>query len=155
MKHPFLIVMAATLFVGCAAQKRTIPVQNYQLIAAQEVAANKCAELGYMDFQVAAAAKNFAAQALNSWAYDPQAYQSAFANMTSRAAVAPPTKSQCDAFSVSVIQHSQQQQQAYQQQQLALQQQQQLNQSLQAIQNAAPKTTYCNKIGWQTVCNTY
>lgn len=155
MKHPLFVVLAATLLLGCAVQKRSIPFQNYQLIATQEAAANKCAELGYMDFQVAAAAKNFAAQDLNSWSYDPATYQAAFANMTSRAATEPPTKSQCDGFSVSVIQRTQQRQQAYQQQQLALQQQQQLSQSMQAIQNSMPKTTYCNKIGWQTVCNTY
>lgn len=152
MKRSIVVIFSAAMLCGCSTAKPTIPFANYQRIAIQEVAANKCTELGYMDFQVAAAAKNFAAQDLNSWSYDPQIYQSVFASANSQAASSPPNKSQCDAFAVSVYQRSQQQQQAYQQQQLALQQQQQLNQS---IQNATPKTTYCNKIGWQTVCNTY
>ncbi|UXY09921.1 hypothetical protein N7922_18980 [Kosakonia sp. ML.JS2a] len=155
MKYPLVVVIAAATLVGCATQKPTIPYQNYRRIAVQEVAANKCAELGYMDFQVAAAAKNFAAQDLNSWTYDPVVYRSVFATVAASAATNPPGKSQCDAFSVSVIQRNQQQQQAYQQQQLALQQQQQINQSMQTLQSTMPKTTYCNKIGWQTVCNTY
>jgi hypothetical protein len=53
------------------------------------------------------------------------------------------------------VQRQQQEQRSYQQQQLAAQQQQALSQSLQTIQNSMPKTTYCNKVGWQTVCNTY
>lgn len=35
------------------------------------------------------------------------------------------------------------------------QQQQSLNNSIQQMQNSMPKHTYCNQIGWQTVCNTY
>lgn len=152
MKRAIVMIFIAATLSGCSTAKPVIPWENYQRIATQEVAADKCAEQGFMDFQVAAAAKNFAAQDLNSWRYDPQVWQSVYASVSSQADTSPPGKSQCDAFSVAIYQRSQQQQQALQQQQLALQQQQQLSQS---IQNAMPKTTYCNKVGWQTVCNTY
>lgn len=155
MKRFLITAALATLLAGCATPKPTIPYVNYQRIAVMDVGASKCVSLGYMDYQTAAAAKNFAAADLNSWTYDPVFYQTTFAEISAGAEKAPPSKSSCDELSVIVAQRAQQQQNAYQQQQLAIQKQQQLNQSLQNIQNSMPKTTYCNKIGWQTVCNTY
>lgn len=155
MKRLLITAALATSLVGCATPKPTIPYANYQRIATMDVGANKCVSLGFMDYQTAASARNFAAADLNSWTYDPVFYQTTFAELTAGAEKKPPTKSECEGLAVYVTQRVQQQQQSYQQQQLALQQQQQLNQSLQNIQNSMPKTTYCNKIGWQTVCNTY
>ena len=154
MKRFLLTAAVATLLVGCAQPKPTIPHDNYQRIALMDAGASQCVSLGFMDYQTAAAAKNFAAADLNSWTYDPVYYQTTFSGLMAGAEKTPPTKSQCEGLAVYVAQRVQQQQQSYQQQQLALQQQQQLNQSLQNIQNSMPKTTYCNKIGWQTVCNT-
>lgn len=82
-------------------------------------------------------------------------YQTTFNEMSAAAEKTPPTKAQRDSFAVAIVLRQQQEQHNYQQQQLAAQQQQALSQSLQTLQNSMPKTTYCNKIGWQTVCNTY
>lgn len=155
MKRFLLTATLAAVLVGCATPKPTIPYANYQRIALGDVAANKCVSLGFMDYQIAAAAKNYAARDLNSWTYDPVFYQTTFAEISASAEKTPPTKAQCDSFAVAIVQRQQQEQRSYQQQQLAAQQQQALSQSLQTIQNSMPKTTYCNKIGWQTVCNTY
>ncbi len=140
---------------GCATQKQQMPYENYQKIALYEVAADKCVALGFMDVQTAATAKNFLARDLNSWSYDPMLYQNAYAEKVKMADATPPQKAQCDSYAVGIAQRQQNEQTAYQQQQLAAQQQQAYSQTMQAIQNATPKTTYCNKIGWQTVCNTY
>ncbi len=155
MKHTIFVVAVVTFLSGCTASKPAIPFENYNRIASMEVTANKCVALGYIDYQTAASGKNLAARALNSWTYDPAVYQTVFLNVSGGAEVQPPNKAQCEEFAVYIIQKQQQDQQAYQQQQLQIQQQQQLNQSLQNIQNTMPKTTYCNRIGWQTVCNTY
>lgn len=37
----------------------------------------------------------------------------------------------------------------------AAQQSQQIDQMIQGIGNIVPKTTYCNRIGYQVMCNTY
>lgn len=155
MKRFLLTATFAAVLVGCATPKPTIPYANYQRIATFDVSADKCVSLGFMDYQIAAAAKNFDARDLNSWTYDPVIYQAAFAQMAAGAEKTPPTKAQCDSFAVAIVQRQQQEQRSYQQQQLAAQQQQALSQSLQTIQNSMPKTTWCNKVGWQTVCNTY
>lgn len=155
MKRFILTATLAAVLVGCTTPKPTIPYANYQRIALGDVAANKCVSLGFMDYQIAAAAKNYAARDLNSWTYDPVFYQTTFAEISASAEKTPPTKAQCDSFSVAIVQRQQQEQRSYQQQQLAAQQQQALSQSLQTIQNSMPQTTYCNKVGWQTVCNTY
>lgn len=152
-----MIAALTTILAGCTTPKPTIPYQNYQLIAGWEVVSNKCVSLGFMDYQTAAAAKNFAAQDLNSWTYDPMIYQSVYAGLNAQveSAKEPISKQLCDSFAVSIAQRQQRAQQAYQQQQIAMQKQQIFNQEMQNIQNSMPKTTYCNKIGWQTVCNTY
>ncbi|MEN3754716.1 hypothetical protein ABC733_24840 [Mangrovibacter sp. SLW1] len=143
------------ILAGCASQKPTIPYQNYELIALKEISASKCLSQGYMDLQTAAAAKNFAVVDLNSWTYDPAIFQSVYAGVESKAKDQQIPKETCDNFAIATVQRQQQQQQAYQQQQIAAQQQQAYSQTMQTIQNSAPKTTYCNKIGFQTVCNTY
>ncbi|MFQ1682658.1 hypothetical protein ACK08B_22705 [Pantoea dispersa] len=155
MKSILAVVGLSLLLAGCATQKATIPYQYYEQIAFKEVGANKCLSQGYMDLQTAAAAKNFAAVDLNSWTYDPVVYQSVYSGVVSKTANQQVPKEVCESFAIATVQRQQQQQQAYQQQQIALQQQQAYTQTMQAIQNAAPKTTYCNKIGYQTVCNTY
>ena len=155
MKRFLITAAISASLVGCAQPKPTIPYENYQRIALMDAGASKCVSLGFMDYQTAAAAKNFAGADLNSWTYDPVFYQTTFSGLMAGAEKAPPSKSQCESLAVYVTQRVQQQQAAYQQQQLAAQKQQQLNQSLQNMQNSMPKTTYCNKIGWQTVCNTY
>jgi len=155
MKSVITIIVLSFALTACANQKATIPYENYGKIALQEVGANKCLSQGYMELQTAAAAKNFAAIDLNSWTYDPGVYQSVYSEVVSKTANEQVPKEACDSFAIATVQRQQQQQQAYQQQQIALQQQQAYSQTMQAIQSAAPKTTYCNKIGYQTVCNTY
>ncbi len=125
-------------------------MQNLQLIASNEVTINECVKRGHMDYQVAAAGKNLLGNALNSWSYDPNAYQVTFASYTQQAQNIAIDKPTCDMLAVSIVQQHQQQQQLAQQRQ-----QQQFNQSMQALRDSTPKTTYCNRIGSQTICNTY
>ena len=147
--------MTTLVLAGCVVQKQQMPANYYDQFAARDFLANKCASLGAMDYQLAAAAKNYNARDLNSWAYDPMLLQSSFSRMTTVLGNTNPTKDQCSSFAIMIAQRLQNDQSAYQQKQLAAQQQQAFSESMQAIRNSAPKTTYCNKIGGQTVCNTY
>lgn len=56
--------LSSVLLVGCATPQPTIPYVNYQLIALADVAASKCVSPGFLDYQIAAAAKNYAARDL-------------------------------------------------------------------------------------------
>lgn len=140
---------------GCATQKQPMPLAYYQDISAREAAVDQCVSLGFMNYQTAAAAKNYNIQDLNNWSYDPGMYQNAYAESTKRVDAKPLQKKDCEHLNVAVIQRQLNEQKDYQQQQLQAQQQQALSQSMMAIQNAAPKTTYCDKRGNHTVCNTY
>ncbi len=155
MKRILSVALLTLLTAGCATQRPAIPYQNYEQIALIDVGANKCLSQGFIDLQTAAAAKNFAAADLNSWTYDPRVYQNIYSSVVAKTAEHAIPKEACDGLAISTAQRQQQQQQALQQQQLALQQQQAYSQTMQAMQNSMPKTTYCNKIGFQTVCNTY
>ncbi|TCW49488.1 hypothetical protein EDC53_10330 [Phytobacter diazotrophicus] len=125
--------LPSVLLVGCATPQPTIPYVNYQRIALADVAANKCVSPGFLDYQIAAAAKNYAARDLNSWTYDPVFYQTTFNEMSAAAEKTPPTKAQCDSFAVAIVQRQQQEQHNYQQQQQAL------SQSLQTLHNRCRK----------------
>ena len=111
--------LPSVLLVGCATPQPTIPYVSYQRIALADVAANKCVSPGFLDYQIAAAAKNYAARDLNSWTYDPVFYQTTFNEPSAAAEKPPPTKAQCDSFAVAIVQRQQQEQHNYQQQQLA------------------------------------
>lgn len=151
------LTVAALLFLlaGCATQKKVIPFQYYNEIALREAVTDACVSQGVMDYQVAAAAKNFNAADLNSWQYDIATYQNAFSEAINTVRAHPPQKATCQGIIIGVMQRQQRNQQAYQQHQLELQQQQIFNQNMQTLQNSMPRTTYCNKIGSRTVCNTY
>lgn len=135
------------VLLGCAVQKQQMPLDVYQKLAVREILADKCVSLGLMDFNTAASAKNFDARDLNSWAYDPAIYQSYFSKVSVAMQSTPVDKSICDQYSVNIAQRQQLEQAAYQQQQLAAQQQQAYSQTMQALQNAAPKTTYWGSEG--------
>lgn len=155
MNKKVTVLMISLIACGCTSKKPEMPYDNYQRIALLDVAADRCVSLGFMDVQIAAAAKNYLGQDLNSWSYDLMLYQNAYAEKVKMVNATPPQKEDCDTYAIGVAQRLQREQSAYQRKQLAAQQQQAFSQSMQAIQNSKPKTTYCNNIGGQTVCNTY
>lgn len=152
-----LIITAVCTLVlsGCATQKQPMPFANYHDISYRDAAVEQCVTLGFMSYQMAAAAKNFNAQDLNSWSYDPGLYQNAYAESVKQVNAKPLQKADCERLNIAIAQRQLSNQQAYQQQVLAAQQQQAMSQSMMAMENARPKTTYCNKVGNQTVCNRY
>lgn len=150
-----IIAVCVLVLSGCAIQKEPMPLANYHDISYRDVAVDQCVTLGFMNYQLAAAAKNFNAQDLNSWSYDPVLYQNAYAESVKQVNAKPLQKADCERFNIAITQRQLNNQQAYQQQLLAAQQQQAMSQSMMAMENARPKTTYCNKVGNQTVCNRY
>lgn len=151
-----LIIAACVLVLsGCATQKEPMPLANYHNISYRDAATEQCVTLGFMNYQMAAEAKNFNLQDLNSWNYDPALYQNAYAESVKQVNAKPLQKADCDRLNIAITQRQLNNQQAYQQQLLAAQQQQAMSQSMMAMENARPKTTYCRKAGNQTVCNSY
>lgn len=151
-----LIIVACVLALsGCAIQKEPMPFANYHDISYRDAAVEQCVTLGFTDYQMAAAGKNFNAQDLNSWSYDPGLYQHAYAESVKQINAKPLQKTDCDRLNIAITQRQLNDQQAYQQQLLAAQQQQAMSQSMMARENARPKTTYCRKVDDQTVCNSY
>lgn len=132
-----------------------MPLEHYHGISYRDVAIDQCVTLGFMNYQMAAEAKNFNAQDLNSWSYDPGLYQNAYAESVKQINAKPLQKADCDRLNIATTQRQLNNQQAYQQQLLAAQQQQAMSQSMMAMESARQKTTYCHKVGNQTVCNTY
>ncbi len=150
-----IIAVCVLVLSGCATQKQAMPLANYHDISYRDVAVDQCVTLGFMNYQMAAAAKNFNAQDLNNWNYDPVLYQNAYAESVKQVDAKPPQKVDCERLNIATTQRQLSDQQAYQQQLLAAQQQQAMSQSMMAMENARPKTTYCHKSGDQTICNRY
>lgn len=148
-------ILCLFMLMGCAAEKKEMPMQYYHDIAMRDAVVDSCVTHGWMPYAVAASAKNFNAADLNSWRYNPSLLQSTAAEVQQSVSIRPPVKADCEHLVVSVLQRQQQQQQDYQQQQLALKQQEVFNQSMQNMQNSMPRTTYCHRSGSHTVCNTY
>ncbi len=132
-----------------------MPLATYHDISYRDASVDQCVALGFTDYQMAAAAKNFNAQDLNNWSYDPSLYQTAHAESVKQISVQPLKKADCDRLNIATTQRQLSNQQAYQQQLLAAQQQQAMSQSMMAMENARPRTTYCHKSGNNTVCNSY
>lgn len=151
----FIITLCALVLSGCVTQKQAMPLSYYDDISYRDVSAEQCVSLNFMNYQTAAAAKNFNLQDLSRWNYDPALYQNALAQSAKRIDSKPLQKKDCDNLAIAVTQRQLQDQQNYQQQQLAIQQQQATSQSMMAMENARPKMTYCRKERNQTVCNTY
>lgn len=149
------LAIIAVVLSGCAIQKQQMPFQYYQEISSRDAAVDQCVSLGFMSYQTAAAAKNYNLQDLSNWRYDPVTYQNALNESTQRLAGKPLQKKECEHLNVAIIQRQLADQRNYQQQQLAAQQQQAMSQSMMAIQNATPRTTYCDKRGNHTVCHSY
>ena len=150
-----IIAVGVLVLSGCAIQKQAMPLANYHDISYRDVAVDQCVTLGFMSYQIAAAAKNFNAQDLNSWSYDPVLYQNAYAESVKKIDAKPLQKVDCERLNIAITQRQLNNQQAYQQQLLEAQQQQAMSQSMMAMENARPKTTYCHKSGNQTICNSY
>lgn len=132
-----------------------MPLSYYDELSYRDASAEQCVALNLMNYQTAAAAKNFNQQDLNSWSYDPVLYQNALAESNKRLDAKPLQKKDCDHLAISVAQRQLKDQQDYQQQQLAAQQQQAASQSMMAMERMRPKTTYCHKVRNETVCNSY
>lgn len=141
------IAIIALALSGCVIQKQQMPFQYYQEISSRDASVDQCVSLGFMSYQTAAAAKNYNLQDLSRWRYGASFYQSAYDESTKRLADKPLHKRDCERLNVAVMQRELADQKSYQQQQLAAQQQQAMSQSMMAIQNATPRTTYCDKRG--------
>jgi len=150
-----IIAVCALVLSGCAIQKQAMPLANYHDISFRDATVDQCVTLGFMSYQMAAAAKNFNAQELNNWNYDPGLYQNAYAESVKQVDARPPQKVDCERLNIATAQRQLSNQQSYQQQMLAAQQQQAMSQSMMAMESARPKTTYCRKSGDRTICDRY
>ncbi|WP_203066862.1 hypothetical protein [Serratia sp. Tan611] len=148
MKRTFLICTIAISVVGCA-PKPTMNQSQYQQTATLLAAVRKCNEDGNMDRTVAALGLRYLSDTMNrSYTYDPNLLQTYVAEMTTRASTSPPTKAQCNDISLMIEDRTQQ---IRINNENVRMQQEQINQ----WNSQRPVTTYCNKVGTQTFCNSY
>lgn len=149
--NKIIITALVLLLSGCATEKQDMPFANYEGFALNEAIINKCVAQGDMDYNTAATGKNIVAQRLNSWRYDPVIYQNVLNGQIAKFSGGV-SKEDCNTKGMDIAQSAQQIQQAYEQERI---QQANISQLNQTLQNMQPKTTYCNRIGTQVLCNTY
>lgn len=140
-------VIAGVLLSGCATQKPPLADYQYSAFATQLIGIHKCVASGYMAPDIGARGQQYSMANLNTWQYDQNYFMSRAKQIADSVS---PSQSDCNTMAMSIAQtknqidaHNEQvarETQAWQD----LQNHQQQN-----------KTTYCNRIGTQTICNSY
>lgn len=148
MKALNLIPVLTGLFLsGCATQKPPLADNQYTAFATQLISIMKCVNSGYMTPDVGARGQQYSMANLNTWQVDQNYFMSRAQQIGNSV---NPSQGDCNMLAMNIVQTKNQidaqNQQAAQEAQAwqNLQNQQQQN-----------KTTYCNQIGTQTICNSY
>lgn len=132
------------LLSGCATKPNLTEVQ-YDQYAKVWVGLQKCVANGYMTPATGARGQSFVAANLSGYNYNSNVIDSKGAQMYSSV---NPTQGDCNTLAMAIerrrgdIEESNRQADAE-------------NQAWQTYEQTRPKTTYCNQIGSQTVCNSY
>lgn len=159
MKKITCLYTSLIFLAGCASQKQSMPEENYNQFASMEVAADACLKANYLTYQETGQAHSDISILLNSWSYDAVKYSNLLMRGAQIANTNKLTQANCNITRAKIYQYTLEVQRYQQQLQIASQQRaiadQQALQYLQNSQNSLPKTTYCNRYGTQTICNTY
>lgn len=147
MKKIYFIVLIGLFLSGCATHKPPLADNQYTAFATQLMSIQKCVADGYMTPDVGARGQQYSMANLNTWQFD----QNYFLNRAKQIESSiNPSQADCNTMAMNIVQIKNQidaQNEQAQRDAAAWQNMQNtLNQN---------KTTYCNKIGTQTICNTY
>lgn len=140
-------VLAGLLLNGCATQKPPLADNQYTAFATQLISIMKCVNSGYMQPDIGARGQQYSMANLNSWQFDQNHFMSRAKQVGDSV---NPSQGDCNTLAMNIVQtrnkidaHNEQ---------VARETQAWQNQQNYQNQN---KTTYCNKIGTQTICNSY
>ena len=159
MRKKLSLCVPLFFLAGCAQQKQQMPDANYEMFAKVEVASDACLKSNFITAQEAGQAHSNISLFLSSWAYDYVRYSNILAQGHEELKKIKITQEGCNLLRAKIYQYNIEVQRYQKQMEMAAQQKaladQQALQSIQNMQNTLPKTTYCNQIGTQTICNSY
>lgn len=140
IKTVALVAGIAALLSGCANPQ--MPNDMYDQFAAGIAGIQKCGTSGMMSADSTVWAKYMLNARLGAYSYNQAFLESRYA------AVAPgitPTAPECNQLAIYAEQYKQNVQASNAQ----------IQATTQALQNNRPVNTYCNRVGTQTICNSY
>ena len=159
MRKTLLLCVPLSLLAGCAQQKQQMPDANYEKFAKVEVASDACLNSNFITAQEGGQAHSNISLFLSSWTYDYVRYSNLLAQGHQDVKKIKITQEGCNLLRAKIYQDTIEAQRYEKQMEIAVQQKavadQQALQSIQNMQSTSPKTTYCNQIGTQTICNSY
>ncbi|WP_319050413.1 hypothetical protein [Pseudomonas aeruginosa] len=147
MKRLSLVLIAGSLLSGCATQKPPLSDSQYTAFSTMLVGIHKCVSNGYMPPDTGARGQQYTMANLNTWQFDQNYFMSRAKQIADSV---NPSQGECNTLAMNIMQRKNQ----------IDAQNQQAAQDAQAWQNLQNqieqnKTTYCNQIGTQTICNRY
>ena len=164
-------MLYATLIclAGCAQQKQQMPqtaqtaqtaqmpFDNYERFAKVQTLTDACLKSNLITAQEAGQSNANISMFLSSWAYNSNHYSSRLEEWRKEVEKIKVTQEVCNSLRAKIYQDTIEAQRYQKQVEMHLQQQaeQRALRSIQNMQNTLPKTTYCNSIGTQTICNSY
>ncbi len=162
MKKSHLLYATLICLAGCAQQKQQMPqmpFDNYERFAKVQVATDACLKSNLITAQEAGQSNANISMFLSSWAYNSNHYSNRLEEWRKELEKIKVTQEICNSLRAKIYQDTIEVQRHQEQAEMYLQQQaiarQRALQSIQNMQNTLPKTTYCNRIGTQTICNSY
>lgn len=165
MKKSHLLYATLICLAGCAQQKQQMPQEaqmpfdNYERFATVQVATDACLKSNLITAQEAGQSNANISMFLSSWAYNSNLYSSRLEKLRKEVEKRKITQEVCNSLRAQIYQDTIEAQRYQRQVEMHLQQQaieeQRALRSIQDMQNTLPKTTYCNRIGTQTICNSY
>ena len=147
MKKIIFVLVAGSLLSGCVTQKPSLAENQYTAFATLLTGIHKCVVTGYVTPEVGARAQSYAEGNLNTYQFNLEVLKS---RVTQVADNVNPSQGDCNTLAMQVAQRKNQID--ANNEQVAREAQAWKDLSNSQNQN---KTTYCNKIGTQTICNSY
>lgn len=152
MSYRHLLLLAPMFFLqSCATVKPELQDSQYQQFALAFVAGERCVAQGYTAPDVIAFGNRQLGYNLNSYAYDAEKMRAALSSINANVSEQP-TREQCNLIALRFAEMRQTVESNAANAQI---QEQSMQDAAQYLRNTAPKTTYCNRLGTQTICNTY
>lgn len=142
-----VLVLGVVVVSGCVAPQKLVmtPMEHKQFVVQLE-GTRWCGQLGLMDLDTASRGMGYLSTTAANYAIDPYLVDSITKQLR---AEGPPSAETCNSFAMHILDRKRHIAQS--------------NASVEASQKAwsdivkatRPTQTYCNKIGTQTLCNTY
>jgi len=147
MKKVIFALVAGSLLSGCVTQKPSLADNQYTAFATLLTGIHKCVMTGYVSPEVGARAQSYAEGNLNTYQFNLEVLKS---RVTQVADNVNPSQGDCNTLAMQVAQRKNQIDANNEQ----VAREAQAWKDLSDSQNKN-KTTYCNQIGTQTICNSY